>query len=74
MALLSFWVYLLIGLGLIIFAVISYLGFLWTNRGEANRQNIITGIQVAALYIFKVFAYCVLIFILIYLFFYIYGK
>jgi len=74
MTLLSFWVYLLIGLGLVIFAVFSYLCFLWTNRDVANRQNIMTGIQVAALHIFKVFSYCVLIFTLIYLFFYIYGK
>ncbi|OIO48696.1 hypothetical protein COX74_02660 [bacterium (Candidatus Gribaldobacteria) CG_4_10_14_0_2_um_filter_41_16] len=74
MALLSFWVYLLIGLGLIIFAVISYLGFLWTNRDLVNRQNVMTGVQMAALHIFKFFGYGVLIFILVYLFFYIYGK
>lgn len=74
MALLSFWVYLLIGLGLVVFGIFSYLCFLWTNRGAANRQNIITGIQVAALHIFKVFSYCVLIFTLVYLFFYLYGK
>lgn len=74
MVLLSFWIYLLIGLGLVIFIAFAYLCFLWTNRGAANRQNIITGIQVSALHIFKVFAYCVLIFTLVYLFFYIYGK
>ncbi|MEK7173267.1 MAG: hypothetical protein AAB723_02885 [Patescibacteria group bacterium] len=74
MALLSFWVYLLIGLGLVIFAVSAYLCFVWTSREVVNRQNVMTGIQVAALHIFKIFGYGVLIFILVYLFFYIYGK
>lgn len=74
MVLLSFWLYLLIGLGLVLFVAFAYLCFLWTSREVINRQNIITGIQVSALHIFKVFLYCVLIFILVYLFFYLYGK
>jgi|GEM_PF-4049037 len=74
MVLLSLWIYILIGIGLILFGVFAYLCFLWTNRGVPNRQNIMTGIQVSALHMFKVFLYCTLIFIFIYIFFYLYGK
>ncbi|PIU16029.1 hypothetical protein COT20_01000 [bacterium (Candidatus Gribaldobacteria) CG08_land_8_20_14_0_20_39_15] len=74
MVLLSLWIYILIGFALTVFGVFTWLCFVWTNRDTLNRQNIITGIQVAALHTFKIFLYCSLIFILIYIFFYIYGK
>jgi len=67
MSVLSLWIYILIIISAILFGVFAYLCFLWTNRGAANRQNIMAGIQVSVLHTFKVFLYCTLIFALIYL-------
>lgn len=67
MTLIFLWSSILFVLGIILFGVFAYLCFVWTYRKTPNFQNIMTGVQVAALYVFKIFFYCALIFILTYL-------
>ena len=67
MTLIFLWAGILFIMGIIIFGVFAYLCFVWTYRKTPNFQNIMTGVQVSALYVFKIFFYSVLIFIIIYL-------
>jgi len=67
MTLIFLWAGILLIMGIIIFGVFAYLCFVWTYRKTPNFQNIMTGVQVSALYVFKIFFYSVLIFIIIYL-------